>query len=255
VAQPLRWAAAAARPLVELLPSSSAKASSLDWQAKRFVRGAGLSTLERHYEWKTMFSDDERRELLEPERRSPTNMRALLRDRYDGTERADELARVMDLDLAIFLVDDMLVKTDRSSMANSLEARVPILDPVVAELALALPRRMKVRGFQKKRLLRQAVAPLLPDAVLRGEKRGFSVPMAAWLRGDLHPLARDLLSADNLRRTGFFRPESVTRLLDDHVAGRADNSRKVWALLVFALWFDRYGAVAPDIPEVAAAAR
>jgi asparagine synthase (glutamine-hydrolysing) len=255
VAQPLRWAAAAARPLVELLPSSSAKASSLDWQAKRFVRGAGLSTLERHYEWKTMFSDDERRELLEPERRSPTNMRALLRDRYDGTERADELARVMDLDLAIFLVDDMLVKTDRSSMANSLEARVPILDPVVAELALALPRRMKVRGFQKKRLLRQAVAPLLPDAVLRGEKRGFSVPMAAWLRGDLQPLARDLLSPDNLRRTGFFRPESVTRLLDDHVAGRADNSRKVWALLVFALWFDRYGAVAPDIPEVAAAAR
>ena len=255
VAQPLRWAAAAARPLVELLPSSSAKASSLDWQAKKFVRGAGLSTLERHYEWKTMFSDDERRDLLEPERRSPTNMRALLRDRYDGTERADELARVMDLDLAIFLVDDMLVKTDRSSMANSLEARVPILDPVVAELALALPRRMKVRGFQKKRLLRQAVAPLLPDAVLRGEKRGFSVPMAAWLRGDLQPLARDLLSPDNLRRTGFFRPESVTRLLDDHVAGRADNSRKVWALLVFALWFDRYGAVAPDIPEVAAAAR
>jgi asparagine synthase (glutamine-hydrolysing) len=255
VAPSLRWPAAAARPLVERLPSSSAKASSFDWQAKRFVRGAGLPTLERHYGWKTMFSDDERSELLEPDRRSHANIRALLRDRYESTDSAEELSRVMDIDLAIFLVDDMLVKTDRASMANSLEARVPILDPVVADLALALPRRMKVRRFQKKRLLRRAVAPLLPDAVLRGEKRGFSIPMAAWLRGELEPLARDLLSGEKLRRSGFFRPDAVTRLLDEHVSGKADHSRKVWALLSFALWFDQYGADAPERPEVATVAR
>jgi asparagine synthase (glutamine-hydrolysing) len=254
IAPALQWPATALRPLVELLPSSSAKASSLDWQAKRFVRSAGRPTLERHYEWKTMFSDDERSALLEPERRSHTDRRNLLRERYESTARAEKLARVMDLDLAIFLVDDMLVKTDRASMANSLEARVPILDPVVADLALALPRRMKVRRFQKKRLLRRAVAPLLPDPILRGEKRGFSVPMAAWLRGELQPLARDLLSPENLRRAGFFRPEVVTRLLDDHVSGKADHSRKVWALLVFTLWLDRYGADAHELPEVAAVA-
>jgi asparagine synthase (glutamine-hydrolysing) len=172
LARRLRWATAVARPFVERLPSSSAKASSLDWQAKKFVRGAGLPALERHYSWKTTFSDGERHALLEPGLRDTADPLALLRDRYAGSEHADELARMMDLDLAIFLVDDMLVKTDRASMANSLEARVPILDPVVAELALALPQRMKVRRFEKKRLLRRAVAPLLPEQVLRGEKRG-----------------------------------------------------------------------------------
>src|SRR5207247_1792876 len=111
-----------------------------------------------------------------------------------------------------------------------------------------------VRGLGKKRLLRRAVAPLLPDAILRGEKRGFSVPMAAWLRGELQPLARDLLSPDAMRRMDFFRPEAATRLLDEHVAGRADHSRKIWALLVFALWLERYGAGASDVPQVAAAA-
>jgi asparagine synthase (glutamine-hydrolysing) len=254
VARRLRWAAAVARPLVERLPSSSSKASSLDWQAKQFVRGAGLPTLERHYCWKTTFSDGERRALLDPNLRDAADPLALLRDRYAGSERADELARVMDLDLGIFLVDDMLVKTDRASMANSLEARVPILDPVVAELALALPRRMKVRRFEKKRLMRRAVAPLLPEQILRGEKRGFSIPMAAWLRGELEPVARDVLSADNMRRMQFFRPEAVTRLLDEHVAGRADQSRKLCTLLVFALWWDRYAKGASALPEVSAAA-
>ena len=255
VARRLRWAAAAARPLVELLPSSSSKASSLDWQAKQFVRGAGLPTLERHYGWKTTFTDEARRALLDADRREFSDPLALLRDRYAGSERAEELARLMDLDLAIFLVDDMLVKTDRASMANSLEARVPILDPVVAELALALPRRMKVRRFEKKRILRRAAAPLLPEEILRGEKRGFSIPLAAWLRGELEPLARDVLSADNMRRMEVFRPEAGMRLLDEHVSGKVDRSRKLWALLVFALWWDRYAEGTSELPVASAVAR
>ena len=145
----------------------------------------------------------------------------------------------------------MLVKTDRASMAHSLEARVPLLDPVVAELALALPTKLKVRGLAKKRLLRKAVEPLLPHEILSGEKRGFSPPMGTWLQNELQPLAREALSADTLRRQGFFRPQPVTRMLDDHVAGRADNSRKIWALLTFSLWFDRYadGTAAELEPE------
>jgi asparagine synthase (glutamine-hydrolysing) len=131
-------------------------------------------------------------------------------------------------------------------MAHSLEARVPILDQVVAELALALPSKLKVRGLAKKRLLRRAVAPLLPREILQGKKRGFSAPIGAWLRGELEPLTRDVLSPASLRRQGFFRPDVVTRLVDDHVAGAADNSRKIWALLTFALWFDRY-AVGSDV--------
>jgi asparagine synthase (glutamine-hydrolysing) len=229
------------RPLVERLPTSTDKASSLDWRAKRFVRSARLSALERHYAWKSVFTPEERAELVSPERRASVDPLEILRPHYAETDGADELARVMGLDLGVFMVDDMLVKTDRASMAHSLEARVPILDPVVSELALALPSRLKVRRLAKKRLLRRAVAPLLPREILEAKKRGFVPPIGAWLRGELLPLTRDVLSPANVRRQGFFRPEVVTRLVDDHAAGSADNSRKIWALLSFSLWFDRYG--------------
>ena len=242
--------ASLARPLVERLPASTGKASSFDWKAKRFVRSAGLGTVERHYAWKSVFTPEERAAVVSPERRPQADPLDLLREAYAHTEGAgDELARVMGLDLGVFLVDDMLVKTDRASMAHSLEARVPLLDPVVAELALALPSKLKVRGLAKKRLLRKAAEPLLPREVLEGEKRGFSPPMGTWLQNELQPLARDALSADTLRRQGFFEPGPVTRLLDDHVAGRADNSRKIWALLTFSLWYDRYadGSAATEL--------
>jgi asparagine synthase (glutamine-hydrolysing) len=230
-------AAAFLRPLVDRLPSSSAKAS-FDYKAKRFVRGAQLPPVERHHAWKEIFSPEAQRELLvSPAGFDPLD---LYRARYAETEGAEELSRLQDLDLGIYLVDDLLVKTDRSSMAHSLEARVPFLDPVVADLALALETKQKVRGFHKKRLLRRAVAPLLPKQIVRGRKQGFSIPVAAWLRGDLQPFARDVLSAETIERQGCLNPERVTGILDDHVAGREDLSRQIWGLLSFTLWFDRY---------------
>jgi asparagine synthase (glutamine-hydrolysing) len=132
------------------------------------------------------------------------------------------------------------VKTDRASMAHSLEARVPYLDPAVTNLAFALPRRHRVRGLRKKVLLRKAVAPLLPDRIVRGKKRGFSIPAAAWLRGELEPFARDTLSRDTVRRQGYFRPEAVERLIDRHVAGKEDLSRQLWGLLAFTLWHEHH---------------
>ena len=144
------------------------------------------------------------------------------------------------MDFGVYLVDDLLVKTDRASMAHSLEARVPFLDPVVTNLAFALPARHKVRGLAKKVLLRKAVEPLLPREVVHGRKRGFSIPAAAWLRGELEPFARETLSASTLGRQGFFRPETVTRLVDEHVAGSEDRSRQLWGLLAFTLWYERH---------------
>jgi asparagine synthase (glutamine-hydrolysing) len=230
------------RPLVERLPTSTDKASSLDWKAKRFVRSARLSPLERHYAWKSVFTPEERAGLVDPERRASVEPLEIMRPVYAQTNGSEELARLMGLDLGLFMVDDMLVKTDRASMAHSLEARVPLLDPVVAELALALPSRLKVRRLEKKRLLRRAVAPLLPREILEGEKRGFVPPIGRWLREDLQPLTNELLSPANVKRQGFFQPAAVTRLLEAHRAGRADNSRKIWALLTFSLWFDQYGS-------------
>src|SRR5205814_252266 len=145
----------------------------------------------------------------------------------------DALARLQDVDFGIYLVDDLLVKTDRASMAHSLEARVPFLDSVVTNFAFGLQTKHKVRGLSKKVLLRKAAAPLLPREIVHGKKRGFSIPAAAWLRGELEPFARETLSRATLDRHGFFRPEVVGRLLDDHVAGRDDRSRQLWGLLAF----------------------
>jgi asparagine synthase (glutamine-hydrolysing) len=234
-----------ARPLVERLPSSSRKAS-FDYKAKRFVRAAHLPPLERHHGWKEIFSPDARAELTG--RRAVFDPVSLLRARYDQTEGADELARLQDVDLGVYLVDDLLVKTDRASMAHSLEARVPYLDTVVTNLALALPTRQKVRGLSKKVLLRKAAEPLLPSEIVHGRKRGFSIPAAAWLRGELEPFARETLSRNVLRRQGFFRPEVVVRFIDDHVAGREDRSRQLWGLLAFTLWYERHVEREPREP-------
>ena len=230
-------AARIARPLVERLPSSSARAS-FDYKAKRFVRAAHLPPLERHHAWKEIFSPEARAELTG--RRHGFDPVDLYRARFAETGGAELLARLQDVDLGVYLVDDLLVKTDRASMAHSLEARVPYLDPVVTNLALALPARHRVRGLRKKVLLRKAVSPLLPKEIARGKKRGFSIPAAAWLRGELEPFARETLAPATLRRQGFFRPEAVARVLDDHVAGKEDLSRQLWGLLAFTLWHERH---------------
>src|SRR5205814_4941503 len=120
-------------------------------------------------------------------RRSEFDPVDLLRQRFAETEGAEPIARLQDVDFGLYLVDDLLVKTDRASMAHSLEARVPYLDPAVTNLAFALPRRHRVSGLRKKVLLRKAVGPLLPQQIVHGRKRGFSNPAAAWLRGELEP--------------------------------------------------------------------
>jgi asparagine synthase (glutamine-hydrolysing) len=236
----LGWAAAAARPLIERLPSSSRKVP-LEYRAKRFARGARLPALERHHAWKEIFSPAARAELLPGRGRDPLEV---YRARYAETEGAEPLARLQDVDVGIYLVDDLLVKTDRASMAHSLEARVPFLDPAVTDLALALPTRHKVRGMSKKRLLRRAVAPLLPAEILRAPKQGFSIPAAAWLRGELEPFAREVLATDH----GILDRAAAQRVMDRHVSRREDLSRQLWGLLTFTLWWERYVASPSPVP-------
>jgi len=232
--------AALAAPLIERLPSSDARVS-FDYKAKRFARAATLPPLERHHAWKEIHSRQRQAALLGG-RDTGWDPVDLYRERYVETAGAEPLARLQDVDLGIYLVDDLLVKTDRSSMAHSLELRVPFLDNEVAALALGLATPLKVRGAAKKRLLRRALAPLLPRQVLRGPKRGFSIPVAAWLRGPLQGFARETLAAETVARQGWLDPAAVTRLLDDHCAGREDLSRQLWGLIAFTLWFDRYAA-------------
>jgi len=236
-----RFGPAATRlaPLIERLPSSSRRVS-LEYRAKRFARAAALPALERHHGFKEIFSAAQCDRLLLAQWRDPAaDPLAGWRRRFEETESAPLLARLQDIDLGIYLADDLLVKTDRMSMFHSLEARVPYLDPVVAELALALPTSLKVRGLSKKRLLRRAAGPLIPPSILRARKRGFSIPAAAWLRGELAPLARELLGAERTRQQGYFEPAAVRELLDDHLARRQDYSRQLWGLMSFSLWAEQ----------------
>ncbi len=240
-----RWvgpAAARLAPVVDRLPSSNARVS-LEYRARRFTRAAALPPLERHHGWKEIFSGTQRADLLTPGWQDPrADPLDPWRRRFAETEGAPMLARLQDVDLGIYLADDLLVKTDRMSMVHSLEARVPFLDPVVAELAMALPTAQKVRGLAKKRLLRRAAAPLIPPAIARARKRGFSIPAAAWLRGELEPFAREVLSPQRIRSQGYFEPAAVTGLLNEHVARRQDNSRQLWGLISFSLWAEQLEA-------------
>src|SRR5215203_3641252 len=171
--------AALAAPLAEALPSSDRRVS-FDYKAKRFTRAAANpDPLERHHAWKEIFSAEDRSALL-GDRAGGWDPLDLYRERYWETRGAEPLARLQDVDLGIYLVDDLLVKTDRSSMAHSLELRVPFLDERVASFAMGLATPLKVRGLAKKRLLRRALAPLLPKEILRAPKQGFSIPLGAW---------------------------------------------------------------------------
>jgi len=233
--------ATALRPAFELLPGT-ASSRRLDDRLKRFARGAHLPPVDRHAAWSQVFSPEARAEMLIREPIPGSDPLRTHRHRYAETEGAEPLARMQDIDVGTYLVDDILTKIDRASMAHSLESRVPFLDPAVTELALALPERHKIRGLSKKRLFRSAVSELLPAQTVRARKRGFGVPAAAWFRGPLRPFLHEVLSPSRVRAQGYLDPAAVTATVDRHLSGREDLSRNLWGLVALSLWQDRYGA-------------
>ncbi len=129
-----------------------------------------------------------------------------------------------------YLPNDILAKVDIASMANGLEVRCPFLDAKVVELALSIPSRLRLG----KRLLRRAFRGLLPRAVMDRPKKGFGMPVAAWLRGELRPMLEDAMGS--LGRRGPFEAAEVRRLVSEHLGGRADHGDRLWLLLAFELW-------------------
>jgi asparagine synthase (glutamine-hydrolysing) len=193
---------------------------------------------ERYAEIVSVFTPEEAADLLAPEHseraRSAWAAGPILRA-YREEDPRDEVNRRLRVDLRTTLVDEMLAKVDRMTMAAGLEARVPFLDRALVEWAFRQPGRHKIGRGRGKLVLRRALAGSLPRVAARA-KHGFDVPLGAWLRTRLKPLLLDTLSPEAVRRRGLFRPEAVRRLLDAHLQERGDHARKLYALLSLELW-------------------
>ncbi len=154
------------------------------------------------------------------------------------------------VDLFTWLRGDILVKADRVTMANSLELRVPFLDKEVFEVARHIPIEQKITRNQSKVALRKALEQVVPAHVLNRKKLGFPVPVRVYLRDDYgYQWARDIITSAGT--TEFIDPKAALDLLDEHRRGAADNSRQVWTLLVFMLWYDIFvtGSIVPEVPH------
>lgn len=162
----------------------------------------------------------------------------------------DEMSRFLYLDARFHLLNDMLVKVDRMSMANSLEVRVPFLDHVLVDHVSVLPHKLKLRGFQTKYLLKRIAARWLPDAIVHRRKQGFSVPVSAWFQGDLCGYAEELLLSSDSRSCEYLERREIRRLLNMHKGGLRDLGEHVWLLLVFELWHrERADALSERVPQ------
>jgi asparagine synthase (glutamine-hydrolysing) len=160
-------------------------------------------------------------------------------ERFDAAKANSLLDRTLYADQVTYLAGDLLPKTDRMTMAHSLEARAPFLDADWVEWTARLPERYKVRGMRTKWLLHSAFSDyLLPEAISEG-KRGFSVPVGAWLRDELREWAQERL-VGNAVFDAWIRPKAVQRLLAEHYTGRVNNGKRLWALLMFATWLELY---------------
>jgi asparagine synthase (glutamine-hydrolysing) len=140
----------------------------------------------------------------------------------------------------MYLVDDILPKVDRMSMANSLEARVPYLDHKFVETVAQVPSSYRLKGLTTKYILKKAAEQLLPKEIVHRQKQGFSVPMKQWLRGDLETFMREVLDITRIRRQGYFDSDRVSEMMNAHVAGRANYQHQLWAIMVFQLWHQKY---------------
>ena len=162
----------------------------------------------------------------------------LFRAHYDRAGTTDPLSRIQYVDVKTYLPDDILVKVDRASMANSLEVRSPLLDHRFIELTTRIPSSLKLKGSVGKYIFKKSLERMVPDDVLYRKKMGFAVPLASWLRKDLKPMAESLLLES--QPDGMLDKRGVERLWKEHQSGLRNRSTELWTLLMFRMWQQRF---------------
>ena len=225
----------AGRLFERLGPTTHSKVG-FDYKLRQFLSGHGLDARRAHHHWRVLFSPAQKRALLRPDRREAAadDGFAVFSSLHDEVGDCHYLDQAMYVDIKTWLVDDILFKVDRATMAHSLEARAPFLDPRVVELAAALPVDWKLRAGTSKYLLKRAARRRLPESVVRRPKRGFNAPVSHWLAGDLEPFARAAMAAGPIYE--WVERDAVERLWREHRSRAADHGLRLFTLLCLALW-------------------
>lgn len=226
--------------------SPSSKKKGLWNKLRRYCQGFEHSPAERHLRWmmllppeskKFLYSKDFVQELGGIE---PVHKMDPFQEIFCRMNRFDAQNGECYLDLKTYLVDDILVKVDRMSMAVSLETRVPLLDHRVVEFAFRIPGKFKLRGLTTKWIFKKTMERLLPHQNIYRSKQGFSIPMKHWLRKELKDLMFEYLTQNRIRSQGYFNFEYIKKMKDLHLQGKENFSHQLWALLVFEMWKERY---------------
>ena len=239
------------RPAADRLPTSTGN-FSLDFKIKRFLRGMSHDRHLRHAVWLGAFDPDELQAVLAVDHAAPWTGIGAVAAQSPGRNRTEQLIAFY---AATYLRDDILVKVDRASMACSLEVRTPFLDVELVEFLARVPSRLKLQRFETKALLKRAMADSLPPGIAKRPKKGFGIPVAAWLKHDLREALQEELAPDRIRAQGLFDSEVVQDILRQHLSGRSDQRKPLWTLFMFQLWHRQHLEQAPETARPAIANR
>jgi asparagine synthase (glutamine-hydrolysing) len=228
-------------PLLGRLPSRADVPAerSFTGALRRLGRAAALPTGASVVRWGSYFDEADKAALFHPDVRAgfdTTPSHERLERAFRAAPASNRLDRTLYTDTTNYLPGALLVKADRMTMAHSLEARSPLLDHELLELAATLPAQYKLSGRRTKRVLRDAFADMLPPGLAQRPKMGFGVPLAVWFRGPLHDAAHDYLLAPDSRLSEYLRPAPIAQLLTENRSGVADHGKRIWALFNLECW-------------------
>lgn len=242
---PLSWAQKFFPPWVRLLPPSPKKKGAWN-KLQRYCQGLENDPQYRHFRWMMFLSHKAKKSLYSPDFQKqlgglqPLYKQPPFEDFFTRMSRFDPTNGELFLDLNTYLIDDILVKVDRMSMATSLETRVPLLDHKVVEFVFQLPGKLKLKGLTPKWMFKKSMEGLLPRENIYRKKEGFSIPIKHWLKTDLKDLMQTYLHEDRIQAMGLFNFPEIVRMMDLHLRDKANFSHQLWALLVFSIWKEQY---------------